>query len=65
MTNVISGEFLLTQIGGIVMNDSDGSHSCQYMTQELIQEEPEDPDPGPRHLRLATCDVNGLRLIRA
>jgi hypothetical protein len=40
------------------MNDSDGSHSCQHMNQE----EPE--DPGPRRLRLATCDVNGPRFIR-
>jgi hypothetical protein len=44
------------------MNDSDGSHSCQDMIHESIQEEPE--DPVPRRLRLATCDVIGPRLIR-
>lgn len=45
------------------MSDSDGSHSCPNMTQETIQEEPE--DPGPQRLRYATHDVNGRRCLRA
>lgn len=45
------------------MSNSDGSHSCQDMTLEMIQEEPE--DPGPRRLRHATRDVNGRRCLRA
>lgn len=45
------------------MSDSDGSHSCPNMTQELTQEEPEDPEPRP--LRLATRDVNGRCFLRA
>ncbi|VBB48481.1 hypothetical protein TRIP_B70003 [uncultured Desulfatiglans sp.] len=54
---------LINPNGGIAMSDSDGSHSCQNMTQELIQEEPE--DPGPRRLRHATRDVNGRHRLRA
>jgi hypothetical protein len=45
------------------MSDADGSHSCQHVTQELTQNEPDDPEP--RRLRLATDDVNGRRSIRA
>ncbi len=45
------------------MNDSDGSHSCLDMTQELTQAENDDPDP--RRLCLAADDVNGRRSIRA
>jgi hypothetical protein len=59
---IIARRSLSSQIGGIFMNDSDGSHSCQDMIHESIQEEPE--DPVPRRLRLATCDVIGPRLIR-
>ena len=32
------------------MSDSDGSHSCRNMTQELTQEESD--EPGLRRLRL-------------
>ncbi len=39
------------------MSDSDGSHNCQHINQEIIQEEPE--KPGPRHLSKATRDENG------
>jgi hypothetical protein len=45
------------------MSDSDGSHSRNHTTQELIQDESEDPIP--RRLRLATDDVKGRRSIRA
>lgn len=45
------------------MSDSDDSHSCPNLTQELTQEEPEDLKS--RRLRNATCDVNGRRSIRA
>ena len=54
---------LINPNGGLVMSDSDGSHSYPNMTQETIQEEPE--DPGPRPLRHATRDVNGRRCLRA
>ena len=45
------------------MSDSDGSCSHSHKTQELTQDESE--DPGPRRLRLAADDVNGRRSIRA
>jgi hypothetical protein len=45
------------------MSDSDGSHSCPNMTQELTQEDPE--DTGPRRLRHATRELNGRRCLRA
>jgi hypothetical protein len=45
------------------MSDSDGSHSCQHMSRELTQEEPE--DRGPQRPRHATCDVNGRHRLRA
>jgi len=44
------------------MSDSDDSHSCQHMTQELTQNEPDDPEP--RRLRLSIGDVNGRHSIR-
>jgi hypothetical protein len=44
------------------MSNSDGSHSCQHITQELTQNDPDDPEP--RHLYFATCDVIGRRFIR-
>lgn len=44
------------------MSDSDGSYNCQFTTQELTQEEPD--EPGPRRLRFATGDVNGRRSTR-
>jgi len=45
------------------MSDSDGSCSHSHTTQEVTQDESE--DPGPRRLRLAADDVNGRRSIRA
>jgi|GEM_PF-2267599 hypothetical protein len=39
------------------MSDSCGSYFCQVMTQETVQEDPD--DPGPRRFRLAVRDVNG------
>jgi len=45
------------------MSDPDGSHSCRHNPHESGQADPE--DPGPRHLRLATNDVNGRLSIRA
>lgn len=49
--------------GEFVMSEPDGGHSCPKMTHEMIQEESE--DPGPRHLRRATGDVNGRHRLRA
>lgn len=43
------------------MSDSDGSHSRNHPTQELTQDESE--DPMPRRLRLVTDDVKGRRSI--
>ena len=45
------------------MSDSGGSHSRKHTTQELTQDESEDPTP--RRSRLATADVKGRRSIRA
>ncbi len=45
------------------MSDSDGSQSCQHMTQELTQKELEDPEP--RRLRHAACDVICRHRLRA
>jgi hypothetical protein len=45
------------------MSESDGSCSHNHTTQELTQDESE--DPGPRRLRRAANDVNGRRFIRA
>jgi hypothetical protein len=41
------------------MNDSDGSHSCRNMAEELMQDDPD--DPGSQCLSFATDDVNGRR----
>jgi len=43
------------------MNDSDGSHSCQHVIQELTQNDLD--DPGPRRFGFAVRDVNGRRFI--
>ena len=45
------------------MSDSEGTTSCRNMTQELTQDESD--DPGPRRSRLATGDMNGRLSIRA
>ena len=45
------------------MNDSDGSHSCQNKTQELTQENPE--DPGSRRFYHANRDLNFRLRLRA
>jgi hypothetical protein len=45
------------------MNDPDGNHRSHNATQEMTQEESE--DPGSRHSRLATGDTIGRRSIRA
>ena len=45
------------------MNDSDGSHSCQNKTQEITQDNPE--DPGSHSLINVTCELNSQLSIRA
>lgn len=45
------------------MNDSDGSHSCWSPTQELTQDQPD--DPGPQCLIRAAGEVTVLRSLRA
>jgi hypothetical protein len=45
------------------MSELDGCCSHNQMTQELTRDESE--DPGPRHLHLATDDVNTRRSFRA
>jgi hypothetical protein len=45
------------------MSDSDGSHSCRNMTQDLTQDE--SGDPRKRCLRVAVGDMSGRRSIRA
>lgn len=45
------------------MNDSDGSHSCQQITEEMTPQDPD--DPGPKRPRHATCDVSCRYRLRA